>query len=582
MDEYNSDPRSPYHTTVANDYIKFHDPNDIDPDWIVRQCYLLLIAAVWEGDVGNESLWKKGQSGGRHSYADFGQYVPLNYFKVFQSSCPYMFVNKSLWYEERRNLTWDMFLPVLQQFNEKRKNTLECSMLMLDESMSGWRPKTLKFGGLPNITFEPRKPVPLGTQFRNAAECFTGCLMFQDIVQTSEEQKRKKYFFVNQDAERGEIEMSHLPGKHKMQAHVAEVLRQVEGAGVVEGGWVGGDAWFGSVMTCVEVMKRHKVHSTFVVKNHHLMFPMGVLHSVLEARHGNRPAGHWVTMTATISGVPIIAMAYAWSQKGVSYFVSTCGNTEVSQVKYESKFEDEWGNTQYKELDRPQLAHFLYEYLPLIDEHNKQRQAILALETRWLTRDPWFRLICTTLGMSVVDMHRLFRHYELKVHNKSNKDVDYVTIVRFSDLICGNLRQWTYQYKRRALLQGVAEHPLTRITDEQGNTVRQPTARQIANGKNVGNPIVLMCFICRRYKIKGATVQQQTSWWCRQCHMPICHVARNSEGSRRVLTCLEEHQQSDDQVLGCFKSHIRGSNVPEHLIVKLEVRNNRSKRRKQG
>jgi hypothetical protein len=163
---------------------------------------------------------------------------------------------------------------------------------MLDESMSGWRPKTSKLGGLPNITWEPRKPVPLGTQLHNGVECFTGCLMFQDVVQNVEEQQRKKYFFVDQDAERAEMEMSHLPGKQKMQAHVAEVLRQVEGAAVAEGGWVGGDAWFGSVMNCVEVMKRHKVHSTFVIKGHSLMFPMGVLHSVLEAQHGNRPAGH--------------------------------------------------------------------------------------------------------------------------------------------------------------------------------------------------------------------------------------------------------------------------------------------------
>ena len=41
----------------------------------------------------------------------------------------------------------------------------------LDESMSGWRPKTSKCGGLPNITHEPRMPVPLGTMLRNAVEC---------------------------------------------------------------------------------------------------------------------------------------------------------------------------------------------------------------------------------------------------------------------------------------------------------------------------------------------------------------------------------------------------------------------------
>jgi hypothetical protein len=58
--------------------------------------------------------------------------------------------------------------------------------------MSGWRPKTSKLGGLPNYTYEPRKPVPLGTMFRNGAECMSGILVFQDVVQLSEVQSRKK------------------------------------------------------------------------------------------------------------------------------------------------------------------------------------------------------------------------------------------------------------------------------------------------------------------------------------------------------------------------------------------------------
>ena len=225
---------------------------------------------------------------------------------------------------------------------------------------------------MPNITDEPQKPVPLGTQLRNGVECFTGCLVYQDIVQNVEEQQSKPFYFEENDARQKRPIMTSLPGKVPMQAHTAEVLRQCVGAAVVPGGWVGGDAWFGSVMTCVELKKRLNVNSTFVVKGHTQFFPIAVLYSVLLARHGTRPAGHWVTMTTTISEVPVIAVAYAWSQKGVSYFVSTCGSTELSLIKYQSKFEDEWGNTNIWEIDRPQLAYFLYKYLLLIDEHNKQ------------------------------------------------------------------------------------------------------------------------------------------------------------------------------------------------------------------
>jgi hypothetical protein len=85
-------------------------------------------------------------------------------------------------------------------------------------------------------------------------------------------------------------------------------------------------------------------------------------------------------MTTKISGVEMLALAYAWIQRGVSYFLSTYGNTAVSSIAYRSAFEDDFGNVDYKFLPRPQLAHFIFEYLPLIDEHSKQRQAVLGLE----------------------------------------------------------------------------------------------------------------------------------------------------------------------------------------------------------
>ena len=46
--------------------------------------------------------------------------------------------------------------------------------MVLDESMSSWRPKTIKFGGLPNITYKARKPKPLGTMFKNGVKATRG------------------------------------------------------------------------------------------------------------------------------------------------------------------------------------------------------------------------------------------------------------------------------------------------------------------------------------------------------------------------------------------------------------------------
>lgn len=61
-------------------------------------------------------------------------------------------------------------------------------------------------------------------------------------------------------------------------------------------------------------------------------------------------------------------MAYAWSQKGVTYFVSSCGTTMQHKKFYLYCFEVEYGNVQEKDLPQPTITHFLYETLPLINE----------------------------------------------------------------------------------------------------------------------------------------------------------------------------------------------------------------------
>jgi hypothetical protein len=197
----------------------------------------------------------------------------------------------------------------------------------------------------------------------------SGILVFQDVVQDAEVMKQKEYFGKKPSMSNG----------METPAHAAEVLRKIKGANVVEGGWVGGDAWFGSMVAALEAKKRLNVDFTWIIKGNHAFYSMGALHAVIKSRFGTKIAGHWVTMMTTIAGIKIMAMAYAWSQKGISYFLSTCGSTEVSSVLYRSAFGDEFGNVDYKFLPHPQIAHFTFEYLPLIDDHDKQRQAVLGL-----------------------------------------------------------------------------------------------------------------------------------------------------------------------------------------------------------
>ena len=425
IDKFLADSRATYHATVSGHKIKFHDPDDPnDPDWMVKQGYLLLIAAASEMENGVENLWKAGMRKMRRPYPDFGRYMSINEFHAFCSAAPYARAEEKYWHLPTRDTPWDVFLPCLKSFNLKRQQLIGTNLMLLDESMSGWRPKTSKLGGLPNYTFEPRKPVPLGTMFRNSAECMSGVMVFQDIVQLSEVQSTKKYF----------NEPSSLPSKSCITAHAAEVLRQVEGAQLPPGGWVGGDSWFGSVLSAVEVMTRLKVHSTWVIKQNTDFFPMLALRSVLEARCGERPAGHWVVFKTKIEDVKLAAIAYAWSHSSVSYFVTTCGSTAPAAKAYETHYDDEFGVVQTKKIPRPNVLDWVYDYLPLIDEHNKQRQSLLRLEKKWPTKNCWFCLVTTLLGMSVVDMHRVYLNHDKAKYSKMD-------VLEFSDEICSNLRR---------------------------------------------------------------------------------------------------------------------------------------------
>jgi hypothetical protein len=150
-------------------------------------------------------------------------------------------------------------------------------------------------------------------------------------------------------------------------------------------------------------------------------------------------------------------------------------------------------------------------------------------------------------------------------------------MIDFTDLISGGLRRWQYKLNRRVPI-GDSERlqQLVCITDYQGNKSREPTVTQASKGKTVGNPLTLNCFVCRRYLYNGKQKQQTTSWWCKDCNMPICRADRSIEGSLRQHSCLKEHLTSNESVLGCVMKHAKEMPVLEHLHVNLKER--RSKR----
>ena len=183
MDEYLRDDRCSMLRVIKKDGVKFHRPNNPDPDFLVKVCVMLVISAALEVHNGIENLWKRGLSYGLKDYPNFSQYIPCSYFQAFVCAFPFVWGDKKYWHAPKQDLPWDCFLPFVADYNAVRAKLTNVMYLVLDESMCGWRPKTTATGGLPNITFEPRKPKNLGTMVKNGAECISGIMTHHDIVQ---------------------------------------------------------------------------------------------------------------------------------------------------------------------------------------------------------------------------------------------------------------------------------------------------------------------------------------------------------------------------------------------------------------
>ncbi len=101
--------------------------------------------------------------------------------------------------------------------------------------------------------------------------------------------------------------------------------------------------------------------STFIINQNIQYCQLQVIQRVMQARNTDgRRAGRHVVMKATISGVDLFVLAYAWSNKRAAYLVSTCGTTVQHEIPYRSNFTDDFGNITFKEITRPSIAHFYF------------------------------------------------------------------------------------------------------------------------------------------------------------------------------------------------------------------------------
>jgi hypothetical protein len=149
----------------------------------------ILHAAAHFTEKGKE-LWNK-ESKGIRGAPDMGKYgMTYSRFDRIKRSMPCAFAD----YSQRMLTPWWKIQGVLDGHNENRKRTIVKSRVQtLDESMSSYKPRTTKTGGLPHLSFIKRKPKPLGTEFKNQCDGIHGVMLFLEVQEGKVAMRRKRH-----------------------------------------------------------------------------------------------------------------------------------------------------------------------------------------------------------------------------------------------------------------------------------------------------------------------------------------------------------------------------------------------------
>ena len=551
IDEFHRSEQSEYHRTAKTHRIKIHDSTKADPDWKVKQVVLLIVKGSAVPGNGMEQCWKAGCLPGSHNkimHPDFGRFFCDTEFKAIINALPFMWGEKACWCRDRRDVPWDVFMPFVLSWNVKQRSLFSCfRQTIVDESMAGWVPKGSKLGGLPNCTMEPRKPVPLGTVLKDTAEGTTKLVVHTDPVMTPSVQDRKD--FATKRTFSPDTKSSFEPHS----SHVAEVLRQACYSRLGDGCWTGGDAWFGSAQTVLalkleevvrvdkdgnETRKPLNVESSFVIKNNTRLFPRAPMFAALRARHPKRMAGHWVVFKATIRGVNVLAIGYAWSNSSVAYMMSTAGNTNCGPKNctcFDSNCGCDHGG-ETKQHPRPHIVDFLFRQLPIIDGHNSKRQNSIQIEKCWPTKCAWFKLMNAFVGQSVVNQHLLFSYQHPGVEGMDTSVRDMAAT------ISGGCIERDRKRLPEGLCRSAEGIKLKRVADSAGGTTKSLTKKQRHDGnRSTGSSKQQTCFICKKHKRKHS----YSSGACPDCGTCLCM------SKRREMSCLDEHLNSPDPNINC-------------------------------
>jgi Transposase IS4 len=338
---------------------------------------------------------------------------------------------------------WHPISGLVDDFNDNRKRWIVPAMeRVLDESMSNFQPRTTKSSKLPFLSYLPRKPKGLGTEFKVAACTVTGIICYLELQRGSIPMRLKSFH--------SDVGATAACSLRLTVGSIHCGLATKERIGMMETDQkhlILGDSWFGSVRLAEAIKLLRKVpelgndraraeaqspmnaHTSFngyivdrTISRHHKgheliaavktnsgWFPK----KDIAAKMKNWPSGSHIVYecVAPETNVELVAIGYKYNSKKILYYIMTknAGSTLEGKA-YKAKFPDQYGNVLSRDVFRPEVLSTYFGASNLIDAHNHARQSLLGLEKYWITRNPWLRIIFTTIGMTVVDCWKALKY----------------------------------------------------------------------------------------------------------------------------------------------------------------------------
>ena len=424
---------------------------------------IMLVARI-EGIPGG-NLWNNnGKTEGYKRLSNLEKDTMKQYrFRQLKRFIPYMWSDGSKKHED----PWWQIVRMQSEFNcSRRQNVLAHFLKVADETMSAFRPQTKKTGNLPHLSFIQRKPEDLGTELKTMACSLSKIMIYMEIQRSRTDTCGRKFQdLVKRVTTACCMRMVDDSWQREPMSDDVEVEEDV----------FVGDSWFGSIPTAVSLKKNMpdgKMSGCIVnIKTAHARYPKAFLEGTMK----NWPGGTHLVMEGNIDGVKLYAVGYKYCKKKTMCFLFTEGSSSTEEGEpYRARWKDENGNNMYREVARPECCSKYFSVSNTIDVLNQQRQKELRLEKFWVTEDGYFRIICTTFGICVVDCWNAYVHHLPWNHRHKTCDLMTVANMMAKDLL-ENQEDDTVDLEHRSLCIGMGVQsargpPLNLATSPSGNT----------------------------------------------------------------------------------------------------------------